>query len=160
MNHQNFVDPYAPVFTIGTVAKMLEVSVQTIRLYEAEGLILPYKTETGRRMYSMWDLERLECIRRMILEGGLNITGIKKLMSLVPCWEFKGGLDDDCKECPAYYEAEGPCWSLKYVGAKCMDQDCRECHVYRINFSCGKIKEILYGHKKECMENQTKERNG
>ncbi len=140
------IDRYEPVLTIGTVAKKLNIAVQTIRLYEQEGLILPYKTETGRRMFSMHDLERLQCIRKLLTQDGLNITGIKRLMSLIPCWEFKGGLDEDCKSCPAYYETIGPCWSIKNVGSKCQGQDCRLCPVYRMNLSCAKMKAVLFGH--------------
>lgn len=149
-----FLNKFAPIFTIGTVAKMLNVSVQTIRMYEQEGLIIPAKTDTGRRMYSLNDVERLDCIRKMIVEKGLNINGIRKIMSLIPCWEFKGGLDEDCKNCPAYYDASGPCWSLPKVGEKCTNANCRECPVYQINFSCGKLKEIIYGHK--CPDEETK----
>ena len=116
-------------------------------MYEEEGLILPFKTETGRRMYSMHDLERLRCIRKMITEHGLNLNGIKKMMSLIPCWEFKGGLDEQCQKCPAYYEANGPCWTAKNVGPKCQKVDCRECPVYRIEINCNKIKEVIFGHK-------------
>jgi len=140
------IDRFEPVFTIGTVARMIEVAVQTIRLYEQEGLIMPFKTETGRRMYSLHDLERLKCIRKLLTQDGLNISGIKRLMSLIPCWEFKGGLDEDCKQCPAYYETIGPCWSLKQVGNKCVGQDCRQCTVYRMNISCEKMKAVLFGH--------------
>ncbi len=143
---ENALNPHEPVFTIGTIAKMLNVAVQTIRLYEHEGLILPAKTESGRRMFSLHDLERLKCIRKLLTEDGLNITGIKKLMSLIPCWEFKGGLDDDCRNCPAYYETVGPCWSLTKVGEKCIGQDCRSCQVYQMNVSCEKMKTILFGH--------------
>ena len=146
-------DRYEPVFTIGTVAKMIEVAVQTLRLYEQEGLILPYKTETGRRMYSLHDLERLKCIRKLLTQEGLNINGIKRLMSLIPCWEFKGGLDEDCQQCPAYYETIGPCWSLKRVGNKCVGQDCRQCPVYQMNISCEKMKAVLFGHYRSENEN-------
>ena len=141
------VDIHDPVLSIGIVAKKLNIAVQTIRLYEQEGLIISHKTSSGRRMYSWHDLERLRCIRAMITEHGLNLSGIKKLMSLIPCWEYKGGLDDDCQKCPAYYEAQGPCWTEKKVGPKCQNADCRECPVYRVEISCNKIKEIIYKHK-------------
>lgn len=150
---ENQIDYYEPVLTIGTVAKKLNVAVQTIRLYEQEGLILPHKTETGRRMFSMHDLERLHCIRKLLTEDGLNISGIKRLMSLIPCWEFKGGLDADCQSCPAYYDTIGPCWSLKQVGGKCQGQDCRACPVYRMSFSCEKMKAVLFGHQRPQDEN-------
>lgn len=138
------VDIYEPVMAIGVVAQKLEVAVQTVRLYEQEGLILPFKTKSGRRMYSMHDVERLRCIRKMITDHGLNLKGIKRIMSLIPCWQFKGGLDNDCKNCAAYYEAEGPCWTTKNVGQKCQNAECRECPVYRIELNCNKIKEAIF----------------
>lgn len=143
---EEMIDRFEPILTIGTVAKMLDVAVQTLRMYEHEGLILPYKTDTGRRMYSMHDVERLKCIRRLITQEGLNLCGIKKLFSLIPCWEFKGGLDEECRQCPAYYETIGPCWSLDEVGGKCKGQDCRKCPVYQMELSCNKMKTILFGN--------------
>ena len=140
------VDKYEAVMTIGTVAGKLNVSVQTLRLYEQEGLILPAKTNGGRRMYSFHDLERLHCIREMITKHGLNLNGIKQLMSMIPCWEYKGGLDKDCQNCPVYYEAKGPCWTRGDVGPKCQGVDCRDCPVYRIEFNCNKLKEVVFGH--------------
>ena len=140
------VNRYDPVLTIGTVAKKLGISVQTLRLYEQQGLILPFKTTTGRRMYSMHDLDRLHCIREMITVHGLNLNGIKRLMSMIPCWKYKGGLDDDCRNCPVYYEAKGPCWTRKDVGPKCKLVDCRSCPVYRIELNCEKLKEVVFGH--------------
>lgn len=142
------IDLHEPVFSIGIIASKLNIAVQTVRLYEKEGLIIPYKTTTGRRFYSLHDLERLRCIRTMITEKGVNLQGIKRLMALIPCWEFKGGLDEQCLKCPAYFEANGPCWSLSNVGTKCKLADCRSCHVYQINMTCSKLKEVIYGHKR------------
>ena len=138
---------FEPILTIGTVARKLGVAVQTIRLYEAEGLILPHKTPTGRRMYSLHDLERLQCIRKMIVEHGLNLRGIQQIFALIPCWEYRGGLDEECQKCPVYYHSTGPCWSLPNVSAKCQGQDCRQCPVYRLDISCGTMKEILFGKR-------------
>ena len=115
--------------------------------YEHEGLILPYKTNGGTRMYSLHDLERLHCIREMITKHGLNLNGINQLMSMIPCWEYKGGLDKQCQNCPVYYEAKGPCWTRGDVGPKCQEVDCRECPVYRIELNCAKLKEVIFGHK-------------
>ncbi|MGD9487875.1 MAG: MerR family transcriptional regulator [Calditrichaceae bacterium] len=142
------IDIYDAVLTIGTVAKLVDVAVQTIRMYEQAGLILPVKTSTGRRMYSARDVDRLRCVRNMIREHGLNLNGIKRLMSLLPCWEFKGGLDEDCRHCPAYYDLEGPCWTLRNVGDKCKNANCRDCEVYRMELDCKRLKEIVFGHKR------------
>ncbi len=155
----NQIDYYEPIMSIGMVAQKLNVAVQTIRLYEQEGLILPFKTASGRRLYSMHDLTRLHCIRKMIKENGLNLQGIKRIFSFIPCWEFKGGLDNDCLNCPAYYSAEGPCWSLSKKGDKCALEDCRSCKVYRLEFHCDKLKEIIFGHERPVQNKPSEKSN-
>jgi MerR family transcriptional regulator/heat shock protein HspR len=140
---QNHPGNYEPILTIGAIASQLRVAVQTIRMYEKQGLILPLRTQTGRRMYSLNDLEKLRCIRRLITEEGLNINGIKKLMAMIPCWDFKGGLDSDCLNCHAYIKVIGPCWSVREVGAKCNNMECRTCEVYQMNISCNNLKDLL-----------------
>ena len=72
----NSVEKYEPVLSIGIVAKKLGVAVQTVRLYEQEGLVLPFKAESGHRLFSAHDLERLQCVLKMITELGINLQGI------------------------------------------------------------------------------------
>ncbi len=129
--------------TIGAAARQLGVAVQTLRLYENSGLILPARTSSGRRLYSMKDMERLRCIRDLITKERLNINGIRKMLSLIPCWEYRGGIDEDCLECQAYHEAIGPCWNVRDVGKKCRNVDCRSCSAYHVYMSCKNIKNIL-----------------
>ncbi len=143
------IGKYEAVLTIGTVAQKLGVAVQTVRMYENEGLVLPHKTNSGRRLYSMHDLERLRCIREMIVDHGMNISGIKRMFSLIPCWDYMGGVDDDCLSCPVYSEAIGPCWNVRDVGEKCIRATCRECDVYRLDVSCHTIKNIVFGRVAE-----------
>jgi MerR family transcriptional regulator, heat shock protein HspR len=147
------IDRFEPVFTIGTVAQKLGIAVQTVRMYENDGLILPHKTETGRRMYSLHDLERLRCIREMIVAHGLNISGIQRLFSLIPCWDYMGGVDDDCLGCPVYSQAVGPCWHIREVGEKCKKASCRDCEVYRLDVNCHTIKRIIYKRNEKTKDN-------
>ena len=57
----HFEDPfYEPVYTIGHAAQKLGVAVPTLRMYEQAGLILPFRTETKRRLYSRHDLAHLQ----------------------------------------------------------------------------------------------------
>jgi MerR family transcriptional regulator/heat shock protein HspR len=135
--------------TIGIVARELGVAVQTLRMYENAGLILPVRSSSGRRLYSMKDMEKLRCIRNLITEEGLNINGIRKMLSLIPCWQFKGGIDGDCLECQAYREAIGPCWNVREVGKKCLHADCRTCGAYQVYLSCKNIKHILFKNVSE-----------
>ena len=137
------IEKYEPILTIGSAARMLDVSVQTLRLYEHGGLILPERTSSGRRLYSLHDIQKLRCIRKMITEQSMNISGIRHMLAMIPCWDFKGGLDDDCRNCTAYRDAAGPCWSVQDVGYKCRHVNCRDCEVYKINYNCVELKDII-----------------
>ncbi|NHZ84661.1 MAG: MerR family transcriptional regulator [Planctomycetia bacterium] len=133
------------IYPIGVVAKILDVSVQTLHLYEREGLILSRKTDAGYRIYNEEDIERLKCIRRLIEVDGLNLQGIKKLMAMLPCWT----INENCKSkeykmCPAYTELTAPCWALLEKPAICHEADCYICPVYKAPVECKKIKEYLH----------------
>ena len=133
------------IYPIGVVAKILDISVHTIRLYEREGLLLVCKTETGRRIFSEKDIERLRCIRKMILEKGLNIQGIKKILSFIPCWRLNPNCSaKDYKECIAYQQAQAPCWALPEKPSLCEKADCYTCPVYNLPIDCNNIKQLFH----------------
>ena len=69
-----------PKYTISNAANLLDISVHTMRMYEREGLVIPFKKESGQRLYSDNDIERITCIRYSIKEEKLNIQGIKKIL--------------------------------------------------------------------------------
>ncbi len=66
---------------ISVVAKMLNVHPQTLRLYEREGLITPYRTKRTR-LYSLDDVERLAMILRLTRELGVNRSGVEIILRL------------------------------------------------------------------------------
>ena len=137
------IDLDEPLFSIGIVAKKFNLSVHSLRLYESEGLILPYKTDTKRRLYSQSDINRIACIRDMIEKRGLNIAGIKSLLAMIPCWQLKPCSEDDRKNCDAYTSPDLPCWIVKDKGEECHKVECRECNVYKSLSKCNNIKEYL-----------------
>ncbi len=127
-------EPHEPVLSIGLAAERSGVAVPTLRLYEAEGLIIPYKTETNRRLFSSEDLERIECLRKLIHEEGLNFAGIRWLLSALPCWELGGCPECDVRpklECATFSSTGEPCWVVMRRLGKKTDEDCRNCPVYR-----------------------------
>ncbi|NQV15922.1 MerR family transcriptional regulator [bacterium] len=140
---QRLSDKSRPVFTIGVAADLIGVSVHTLRMYENEGLILPRRTETKRRLYSQIDIERLQCIRVMIEDHGFNLAGIKAQMSMAPCWEIKGCTEIDRSICEAYDSALEPCWMVKVKSQACQEEDCAACQVYREVTTCGNMKSYL-----------------
>lgn len=144
--------PYSQehIYPIGVVARMLKISVHTIRLYERSGLIIIKRNASGRRVFSEWDIERLRCIRRMIVHEKMNIEGIRRVLSMIPCWL----MFEECKAsiyqtCPAYTTSSGPCWSLENRPALCAEKDCYQCPVYREPLYCDQIKNSLKLYLKE-----------
>lgn len=132
-----------PLYTIGIVAKKFNISVHTLRLYESEGLIIPYKTETNRRLYSNADIHRIKCIREMIENNGLNFAGIKWALSMIPCWDLLPCSEEEREKCDAYTNSTLPCWRASNKSEKCLISNCRECHVYQSLSNCNNIKEYL-----------------
>lgn len=130
---------------IGEVARMLDVSVELIRAYEKEGLIIPHKTESGQRQFSENDIEWLRCIRRQITEQGMNIEGIRRLLALMPCWECGPCTESEKVTCPAYQGTTKPCWAIKeQLPESCRESNCRECKVYNNASCCENLKKVFF----------------
>ncbi|MBT3300678.1 MAG: MerR family transcriptional regulator [Candidatus Marinimicrobia bacterium] len=123
-------DPFEPAYAIGIVSKKIGVSPETLRLYERTGLLIPYRTRSGRRLFSQKDLEWLSCIRKLIVEDKLNLAGIRRLLALIPCWDIKPCTELERKNCPAYLADDKVCWQIADTSPACQDAECRECDVY------------------------------
>ncbi len=70
------------VFMISVAAKLANMHPQTLRMYEARGLIEPDRSPKGTRLYSQEDVERLRRIQEMTAELGLNLAGVERVLSL------------------------------------------------------------------------------
>ncbi|MDF1612680.1 MerR family transcriptional regulator [Stygiobacter electus] len=132
-----------PLYPISVAAKLLNISVHTLRMYEREGLIIPFKKESNQRLYSKADLERIECIRKAINESKISINGIKTIYSLIPCWEIVKCSEEERESCEAFNQHSEPCWNVKHHKTVCDNNKCRECEVYKNFIQCGKVKELI-----------------
>jgi MerR family transcriptional regulator, heat shock protein HspR len=133
----SIVNSEEPLLPISTAAKLLNVSVHTLRMYEREGLFIAFKKNSNHRLFSKSDIERIECIRRSINEFKISINSIKAIYSLIPCWDIFKCSSDDRKICKAFNNNYEPCWGY------CKDQSCRNCTVYKKYYDCGSIKKLL-----------------
>ena len=136
-------DSNEPLYTISTAAGLVGVSEHTLRLYEREGLIIPYKKQSGHRLYSKSDIERLKYIREMLVVQKLSIAGIKGMFSLIPCWKIIECSDEDRKNCDAYQKDYWPCWTYKHENNICTKFDCRLCEVYKTHGRYVEIKKVI-----------------
>jgi MerR family transcriptional regulator/heat shock protein HspR len=67
---------------ISVAAELVGMHPQTLRMYEAKGLVRPARTPGGTRLYSENDLERLRLIQRLTTGLGLNLAGVEHVLRL------------------------------------------------------------------------------
>ena len=70
------------VFMISVAAELAEMHPQTLRMYEARGLIEPKRSPKGTRLYSQDDVEKLRRIQQMTGDLGLNLAGVERVLAL------------------------------------------------------------------------------
>jgi MerR family transcriptional regulator/heat shock protein HspR len=70
------------VFMISVAAELAEMHPQTLRMYEARGLIEPKRSPKGTRLYSREDVDRLRRIQGMTAELGMNLAGVERVFEL------------------------------------------------------------------------------
>jgi MerR family transcriptional regulator, heat shock protein HspR len=70
------------VFMISVAAELARMHPQTLRMYEARGLIEPQRSAKNTRLYSQQDVERLKHIQRLTSELGLNLAGVEIVLEM------------------------------------------------------------------------------
>src|SRR5919204_5808976 len=80
------------VFMISVAAELAGMHPQTLRIYEAKGLINPKRSPKKTRLYSQSDVERLKRIQELTAEEGLNLAGVERVLELE---ELMGGMQDE-----------------------------------------------------------------
>ena len=75
------VDDERGVFMISVAAELAHMHPQTLRMYEARGLIEPQRSAKNTRLYSQRDVERLRHIQRLT-STGLNLAGVEIVLEM------------------------------------------------------------------------------
>lgn len=124
-------DANSPVYTLGVASKISHIPAHSIRQYIDRGLLIPYKLDSKRHLFSANDIKRIQNIHILIHEKGLNFAGIRALMGMVPCWAMRKCSASDRQSCQAFTANYQPCWEASQKGTLCKNENCRECEVYR-----------------------------
>ncbi len=61
---------------------MLKVQTHTLRYYERIGLIEPSRTPGNIRVYSQADITRVQTIKRLIDDLGVNLAGVEVIIRM------------------------------------------------------------------------------
>jgi len=74
-------DRNRPLYMISVAAELAGVHPQTLRIYEAKGIIKPKRSAGNTRMYSQADIEHLELVSQLTDEG-INLAGVMRILDL------------------------------------------------------------------------------
>jgi MerR family transcriptional regulator/heat shock protein HspR len=70
------------VYMISVAAELAGMHPQTLRIYEARGLITPQRSPKNTRLYSQADVDRLQRIQELTNELGMNLAGVQRVFEL------------------------------------------------------------------------------
>ena len=70
------------VYMISVAAELAGMHPQTLRIYEARGLVTPKRSAGKTRLYSQEDVDRLRRIQELTSELGMNLAGVEKVFEL------------------------------------------------------------------------------
>src|SRR3989338_6458053 len=72
-----------PLFTLSVAAEIIGVHPRTLMIYEKESLIRPERTKTNRRRFSKNDLRKLNFIRFLTHQKGINLAGVMVILETI-----------------------------------------------------------------------------
>ncbi|MDF1575346.1 MAG: MerR family transcriptional regulator [Bacteroidales bacterium] len=137
------LDNNKPVYTLGIASRLSDIPAHSIRQYIDMGMIIPFKLESRRHLFSPNDIGRLRLIRKLIHEKGLNFAGVRTLMAAILCWAIRRCPENEKKSCGAYKEDFQPCWEASAKSGPCRNENCRDCEVYQSLHKHSGIKSVL-----------------
>ena len=74
-------DDTVGVYVISIAAQLSGLHPQTLRQYDRLGLVSPSRSDGRNRLYSLYDIQRLQAVQRLGAEG-MNLTGIQRVLAL------------------------------------------------------------------------------
>jgi MerR family transcriptional regulator/heat shock protein HspR len=128
---------------LSTASALSGIPAHSIRQYINRGLIIPFRKESNRNLFSQVDILRLKYIHKLLVEDGLNIAGIKYVFALIPCWAIRNCSAVERENCQAFHNDAFPCWDGSEKGQFCKNSNCRECEVYKIVENYANVKSFL-----------------
>jgi MerR family transcriptional regulator, heat shock protein HspR len=71
-----------PVYVISVAARLAGLPCWVLRVLDQEGIVIPSRTDSNRRLYSDADIVTLGRVRHLTEERGVNIAGVKVILEL------------------------------------------------------------------------------
>ena len=94
-------------YTISVAAELVNVHQQTLRHYERLGLIEPQRGRGEIRYFSPEDIERIQQIRRLVNELGVNLAGVEVILNMRSQMErVRADMEDTIRRMRTEHDAE------------------------------------------------------
>ncbi len=76
------INPDEPVYVIGVVSQLIRLPVWTLRVLDQHGIVRAKRRDGRHRLYSLNDLKRLQHVRRLMVEKGVNVHGVRVILQM------------------------------------------------------------------------------
>lgn len=74
--------PNEPVYVISVAARLAGLPLWVLRVLDQEGVVVPVRTDSNRRLYCDADIALLARVRHLTEERGVNIPGVKVILEM------------------------------------------------------------------------------
>jgi len=74
--------PDEPVYVISVAARLAGLPCWVLRVLGQEGIVVPVRTDSNRRLYSDADIATLHRVRHLTEDRGVNIAGVKVILEM------------------------------------------------------------------------------
>ncbi len=71
-----------PLYVISVAARLAGLPSWVLRVLDQEGIVVPARTDSNRRLYCPEDIDRLARVRHLTEERGVNIAGVKVILEM------------------------------------------------------------------------------
>ena len=71
-----------PVYVISVAARLAGLPCWVLRVLDQEGIVVPVRTDSNRRLYCDEDISLLARVRYLTEERGVNINGVKVILEM------------------------------------------------------------------------------
>lgn len=76
------IEDEEPVFPIEVVCKLADLQYWTLRSILKEGIVKPKKVGKKKMLFSKKDIKKVECIKYLMDEKGVNLQGIRMFFEI------------------------------------------------------------------------------
>ncbi|MFC1967093.1 MerR family transcriptional regulator [Chloroflexota bacterium] len=97
-----------PRYVISIAARMLNIQTYTLRYYEKIGIIEPCRSRGNIRLYSDYDIARLQRVKSLVDDMGINLAGVEVILHMMQRMsEMQSELEQSRQELQELREGKG-----------------------------------------------------